>query len=46
MMVEMVGWTLGRERPRRMRWEGWLWAREMAVSAPMLPLLGPVMRTG
>ena len=40
----MVGWILGSERPRRTRVEGQLWAREIAVSAPIPPSLGPVMR--
>lgn len=44
-MVSIVGWIRERERPRRMSWDGLLWARVMAVSAPMPPLLGPVMRT-
>ena len=33
-------------RPRRMSSFGFAEAREMAVSAPMLPVLGPVMMTG
>ena len=36
-MASMVGWILGRERPRRTIMEGEPWAREMAVSAPMPP---------
>lgn len=43
-MVLMVGWVFDKERPRRRIVEGWPCAREMAVSAPMPPSLGPVMR--
>lgn len=43
-MVLMVGWILGRERPRRRIVEGEPWAREIAVSAPIPPSLGPVIR--
>ena len=45
VMVEIVGWARGRDRPRRRMCEGLAWAREMAVSAPREPWLGPVMRT-
>lgn len=43
-MVSIVGWILGRERPRRRIVEGEPRASEMAVSAPIPPWLGPVMR--
>jgi hypothetical protein len=43
--ASMTGWTRERERPRRMRAAGWPWAREVTVSAPRPPTLGPVMRT-
>ena len=43
-MAEMVGLIFGRERPKRSMVDGEPWAREMAVSAPTPPLLGPVMR--
>jgi hypothetical protein len=43
-VVSMTGWILGKERPRRRRVEGYSRARVRAVSAPTLPVLGPVMR--
>jgi len=43
-VVSMTGWILGKERPRRRRVEGYPRARVGAVSAPTLPVLGPVMR--
>ena len=36
-MASIVGWILGRERPRRRIVVGEPWARDMAVSAPMPP---------
>jgi len=43
-ICSITGWTLDRERPSRMIVEGWPAARQRAVSAPMLPLLEPVIR--
>jgi len=43
-MASIVGWILGRERPRRRMSAGEPWARMMAVEAPTLPWLGPVMK--
>jgi hypothetical protein len=43
-MVSMTGWILGRERPRRRVVEGYPRERVRAISAPTLPVLGPVMR--
>lgn len=44
-MVSMTGWTRERLRLMRMSWLGEPAARDMAVSAPMEPALGPVMTT-
>jgi hypothetical protein len=43
-MVSMMGWILGRERQGRGMVEGYPRARVRAVSAPTLPVLGPVVR--
>jgi len=43
-ICSITGWILDGERPRRMIVEGWPAARQRAVSAPTLPVLGPVMR--
>ena len=39
----MTGWILERERPRRRICDGDAEAREITVSAPRPPSLGPVM---
>lgn len=44
-ILPIVGWIRSSERPRRSNVEGWAWARDIAASAPIPPLLGPVMRT-
>jgi hypothetical protein len=43
-VVSMMGWTLGREHPRRRMVEGYPRARVRVVSVPILPVLGSVMR--
>jgi hypothetical protein len=45
LMASITGEMRDSERPRRMIWEGDPWARDIAISAPMEELLGPVMRT-
>lgn len=45
LIFSMTGAILDSVRPARMIWEGFPWAREIAVSAPMDLSLGPVMRT-
>lgn len=44
LIPEMVGWILAMSRPRRMSVDGEPAARDRAVSAPMPPWEGPVMR--
>ena len=46
LMALMMGVIFDSVRPARMRWEGRPAAIEMAVSAPMPPMPGPVMTTG
>jgi hypothetical protein len=43
-MASIVGWILERERPSRRMVDGEPLARDIAVSAPIPPSLGPVMR--
>ncbi len=45
LIRSMTGWILGSERPARRIHVGDPAARENAVSAPMPPSLGPVIRT-
>ena len=45
LMRSMTGWILPNERPARAISAGDPAARQVAVSAPIPPSLGPVMRT-
>ena len=45
LMRSMTGWILPNERPARTSSSGDPAARQVAVSAPMPPSLGPVMTT-
>ena len=45
LMRSMTGWILPKERPARTSSSGDPAAREVAVSAPIPPSLGPVIRT-
>ncbi len=45
LMASMSGWILWRERPARMIRAGDPSAKDNAVSTPIPPVLGPVMRT-
>ena len=45
LMRSMTGWILPEERPARTSSSGDPAAREVAVSAPIPPSLGPVIRT-
>tara|TARA_R110002060_G_scaffold28328_2_gene38310 strand:+ start:38 stop:217 length:180 start_codon:yes stop_codon:yes gene_type:complete len=44
-ILEITGRTLDSERPTRIIVEGLPVARERAVSAPIEPVLGPLIRT-